>query len=187
MAPHRDPPDAVLLESARDGDSEAFGTFYLRHRDAVLRFCGRRAGSPDAVADLTAETFATALQALHGPRPPAVESGVAWLLGIARHKIADAYRRGAVDDRARQRIGMDPLRLEPSDVETILELAEEGDAVLAASALPESQRSALFGRVVEQRTYEELARELGTTETVTRKRVSRALRTLKNRMTETHA
>jgi RNA polymerase sigma-70 factor (ECF subfamily) len=82
---------------------------------------------------------------------------------------------------------MDPLRLEPSDVETILELAEEGDAVLAASALPESQRSALFGRVVEQRTYEELARELGTTETVTRKRVSRALRTLKNRMTETHA
>jgi len=187
MAHHRDPPDAVLLEAARDGDSDAFGAFYLRHRDAVLRFCGRRAGSPDAVADLTAETFATALTVLHGPRPPVVESGVGWLLGIAKHKIADSYRRGAVDDRARTKIGMDPLRLETEDVETILELADEGDAVRAAQTLPPDQRTALYGRVVEQRTYEELARELGTTETVTRKRVSRALKTLKNRMTETHA
>lgn len=187
MARHRPPPDALLLRSARDGDSEAFGVFYLRHRDTVLRFSGRRAGSPEAVADLTAETFASALQAIHAPTAPVVVDGAAWLLGIARHKIADAYRRGAVDDRARQRIGLDPLRLEEKDVETILGLAEEGDAVRAARDLPADQRAALYGRVIEQRTYEELARELGTTETATRKRVSRALRTLKTRMKEMHA
>lgn len=187
MSNPRHPPDIALLRAAREGDSEAFGTFYLRHRDAVVRFCGRRAGTPDAVLDLVAETFATALGIVHGERAPEIQNAPGWLLGIARHKIADSYRRGAVDDRARRRIGME--RLDPSgeDIERILELADDGDAVRIAAALPPEQRDAVYGRIVAERSYQELARELQVPESTVRKRVSRALTTLKHRMTETHA
>lgn len=187
MSNPREPPDAALLAAARGGDSDAFGVFYLRHRDPLLRFCGRRVGTPEAVADLVAETFATALTAIHGQQPPKVDNAPAWLFGIARHKIADGYRRGAVDDRARRRIGMEPLDLHVDDVERILELADDGDAVRLAAQLPPDQRDAVYGRIVAQRTYEELARELRVPESTVRKRVSRALTTLKHRLKETHA
>ncbi|WP_026910511.1 RNA polymerase sigma factor [Patulibacter minatonensis] len=183
----RDPPDARLLHAAREGDSDAFGVFYLRHRDPLTRFCARRVGTPEAVADLVAETFATALEVLHGPRPPKIDDAAGWLFGMARNKIADTYRRGAVDDRARQRIGMERLDLQPDEAERILDLAEPGDAVRVAAGLPEDQRRAIYGRIVAQDTYEELSAELGVPESTVRKRVSRALTTIKTRLTETHA
>ncbi len=50
--------DAELLQ----GDARAFAGFYRRHEDAVLGFFLKRAGSAQLAADLTAETFARALE-----------------------------------------------------------------------------------------------------------------------------
>lgn len=50
-----------------------------------------RVGSADDAQDLTSQTFMDALQHLgtyRGERP-----FIAWLLGIARHKTADHFRR----------------------------------------------------------------------------------------------
>ena len=40
------------------GDPDAFGAFYRRHEDAVLRYMVARVRDGELAADLTAETFA---------------------------------------------------------------------------------------------------------------------------------
>jgi RNA polymerase sigma-70 factor (ECF subfamily) len=58
--------DEELLAS---GETEAFGVFYDRHARAVLGYFARRTGDAQAAADLTAETFASAIASQHGYRP----------------------------------------------------------------------------------------------------------------------
>jgi RNA polymerase sigma factor (sigma-70 family) len=92
-----DPSDDELL--ARD-DAEAFAAFYSRHHDAVHHFFARRV-THDRAADLTAETFASALVArrryVPGPTPAA-----GWLYAIAARRLIDAQRRDLADMRRRE-------------------------------------------------------------------------------------
>ena len=53
--------DSELLRRARM-DADAFGVFYRRHARAVYRSLLSACGDPDIALDLTAETFARALQ-----------------------------------------------------------------------------------------------------------------------------
>jgi DNA-directed RNA polymerase specialized sigma24 family protein len=92
--------DDNLLCAFAAGDAEAFGTFYRRHLPAVLGFFLRRTGDPELTADLTAEAFAAALLAAERYRP-GERPALAWLYGIAAHKLADSRRRGRCS-RSRQ-------------------------------------------------------------------------------------
>jgi DNA-directed RNA polymerase specialized sigma24 family protein len=58
-------------------------------------------------------------------------------------------------------------------------------AVAALEELPADQRAAVVGRVVDERSYAELARRLQCSESVVRQRVSRGLRILRNRLDAT--
>jgi RNA polymerase sigma factor (sigma-70 family) len=53
------------------------------------------------------------------------------------------------------------------------------------SELPDDQRLAIEGRVLEERDYEELAQRLSCSESVVRQRVSRGLRSLRERLEPT--
>ncbi len=92
--------DAAPLELAAR-DAEAFGVFYDRFEAELLAFLYRATGRADIAADLTAEVFAAALQSAHG-FDARLGSARAWLFGIARHELADTWRRGRVEDRARR-------------------------------------------------------------------------------------
>jgi RNA polymerase sigma-70 factor (ECF subfamily) len=50
--------------------------------------------------------------------------------------------------------------------------------------LPEDQRALVTARVIEERSYDELAGEQGMTQTAVRKRVSRGLAALRSRLLE---
>jgi DNA-directed RNA polymerase specialized sigma24 family protein len=52
------------LLAATAADAEAFAVFYRRHLRSVLAYLVHRTGRPELAADLAAETFAAALQAL---------------------------------------------------------------------------------------------------------------------------
>lgn len=176
----RDP--SRLLAQTAAGDAEAFGLFYDTFEDELLRFFGRATGRGDLAADLTAETFAAALESAGGYRP---ELGVAraWLYGIARHVLHDAWERGRVDDEARRRLRMQALVLTDDAVDSIERMIEaHGDAVGALEDLPVDQRAAIEGRVLEDRAYSELAVSLECSESVVRQRVSRGLRSLRARL-----
>jgi len=71
--------DESLLAATRAGDADAFGVFFARHSRTVLRFVRRRVGSAELAADLTAETFAAALIAVHRDHAEQVPDGAAWL------------------------------------------------------------------------------------------------------------
>ncbi len=175
--------DQELLALALTTEPEAFTVFYERHVDVVLAFLRRRTSSPEVAADLMAETFAAALLSLHADtEPEQLEVPVAWLLGIARNKLFESYRRGRVEAAAREKLGLEPLVLNDSDLALVDELSESDLVNQLADLLPADQLQALRARVIDEREYDEIARDLDCSEAVVRKRVSRALSTLRARV-----
>jgi RNA polymerase sigma factor (sigma-70 family) len=166
--------DAELL-AATPADPEAFAAFYRRHVRGVWGSIAREARAED-VADLVAEVFATAL--VHRRRfDPGRGSAPAWLLGIARHKVADTRRRGAAESRMCRRLGIQI----PVSAVAEPELAGETEVL---ALLPSEQRRAVAARVLEDKSYEQIARQESITAEVARKRVSRALAALRSHLKE---
>jgi RNA polymerase sigma factor (sigma-70 family) len=175
--------DDDLLASFAGGDPEAFVAFYQRHLRAVLGFFLRRTGDPELTADLTAEVFAAALLAAARYRP-GEQPALAWLYGIAAHKLADSRRRGRVEDAARRRLALEPLAIDDADLARVEEIADPGAAEAAVLTLPPAQRDAVLARVVEERPYAEIADEMQCSELLVRQRVSRGLRALRAQIQE---
>ena len=174
--------DEALL-AATPGEPQAFGSFYARHEEAVLLYFLRRTGSPELAADLAAETFAAALAAVRRFRPGPAPA-VAWLFGIARNTLALSRRRGRVEDRARRHLGLPPLVLDDAALDRLLALEADAEAQRRLAALPADQREAVSARVLEEREYADIARELRCSEAVVRKRVSRGLASLRAELAE---
>jgi RNA polymerase sigma factor (sigma-70 family) len=165
------------------GDPDAFGAFYRRHEDSVLRYMVARVRDGELAADLTAETFAAAL--ISAPRfRPRPEPAVAWLFGIARNVLRSSLERRRVDDRARRKLGMPPLVLSDEDVSGIEALLSDVSARQMLEGLPVDQAGAIQARFIEDASYEDIARRLQCSEAVVRKRVSRGLATLRARYKE---
>jgi RNA polymerase sigma-70 factor (ECF subfamily) len=179
VIPYSSQTDRALLLATGAGDEWAFDAFYRRHREWVLAFLARRAPSPETAADLMAEVFADTLVSVLDGRVP--EAPPAWLLTVARNKLRDSYRRGAVEASARRKLGMEPVHLEDADLERIVQIAEAVDVVAELRRhLSEDQVEVLEARILHERSYADIARELQCSEAVVRQRVSRALRTLRD-------
>ncbi|WP_026909510.1 RNA polymerase sigma factor [Patulibacter minatonensis] len=174
-----DTPDAVLLASRVPDD---FGRFYRRHVGAVTSYVGRRTERADVAFDVVAETFARAL-ARRDHFDPARGPAIAWLLTIARNLMIDAARRGRVADETRRRLRHEPVALDDDDLAAI-DRRRDVDLAAALGALPEDQRTLVLQRVLEERSYPSLAADVGCSEQVVRKRVSRALASLRHLVKE---
>jgi RNA polymerase sigma factor (sigma-70 family) len=155
----------------------AFGEFYDRHAAALMGYFMRRTGDPEVAADLTAETFASAIVAQRrfttGGAP-----ATAWLFVIAMRRLADYRRRGRVDQRVRRSLEIERRPVSAEDAEMIGMLADDTVSDLLKE-LPTEQRAAVTARVVDDRDYAELAAAADTSEEVVRQRVSRGLATLR--------
>ena len=173
-----DAPDERLLATTR-AEPAAFGAFYRRHEDSVLGYFLARVGDREVAADLTAETFAAALASAHRFRPRRTPA-VAWLFGIARNNLAMSRRQGRVDARARHRLGMAPLVLTDEAIERISQL--DHTALGLVDDLPDDQQAAVRARVIDERDYPDIAKDLRCSEAVVRKRVSRGLGAVRARM-----
>ena len=161
----------------------AFAVFYRRHERAILAYLRQRTGDAELAADLAAETFAAALVGAARFKPGG-DPAIAWLFGIARNKWLHARRRGAVEDRARRRLRMEPLVLEDEDLERIDRLAETEWAAALLADLPADQAQAVRERVVEERSYEQIAAVMRCSPSVVRKRVSRGLAAMRTAIGE---
>lgn len=170
----------ALVVAVRAGDG-SFAALYRHFERPMLGFFMRATGKPDLAADLTAETFASALESI-GSYDPAKGRADQWLFGIARNVLGKSYRRGRVDVAARERLGMPRLVLDDYAMEAISRLAASDEATLALADLPPQQRHAIEERVIAERDYAEIASELHCSEAVVRKRVSRGLRALRTRL-----
>ena len=159
-------------------DADAIADLYDQHARALLAFLARRAADPDAAVELLAETFAAAFKDRRRFRG---DDPLPWLYGIARHQLSGYFRRGRVERRALERLGVQRRELTEAEYDRIEELAGLGGEVSAALAsLKPEHRDAVRLRVVEERPYPEVARALGISEQTARARVSRALRALRS-------
>ncbi len=176
--------DVELLARTRE-DPGAFGVFYRRHVHALLAFMVRRCGNVEAGADLTAEVFATALERAEGFDPARGEP-VGWLYGIARHKLARWFRDGTIEDRARRRLGITRIALGDEGIERVEAIAslDVRASVLhdALAGLPAQQRDAVVARVVLEHSYEQIGERDRVSSLLARKRVSRGLAALRQRL-----
>jgi RNA polymerase sigma factor (sigma-70 family) len=177
--------DAELLAAVAERDGTAFSAFYRRHLAEVLAYLVRETGDVELAADLAAEVFAAVL--LGAARYEAqVSSALPWVIGIARHKLLMSWRRGRVEARARHRLGLEPVELDDLALERIEQLADAGVGRLEQmlEQLPPMEREAVRWHVVDEIGYDEIAKQLNCSEMVVRKRVSRGLGRLRNRLTE---
>jgi RNA polymerase sigma factor (sigma-70 family) len=171
--------DGELLAATRSRP-EAFAAFYDRYETSVVGYFTRRTGDPEVAADLTAEVFAAALGAAHRYRPE-TPTAAGWLFTIARNTLAKSVRRGRVEAKARRRIGIsEAVALTSEELERVESAAcADGWVVELLEQLPAEQRQAVRARILEERSYPDIAGELETSELVIRKRVSRGLSNLR--------
>jgi RNA polymerase sigma factor (sigma-70 family) len=163
-------------------DLGEFDDLYRRESEGVLVFFTRRTFDPEIALDLTAETFAQAYVGWRRLRGHSREERQAWLYTIARRQLSHYLRRGRVERDALVRLGIQVPVAHEDDLRIIEQRAEltelrctVGDEL---GRLTTEQRRALELRVVQERPYEEVAREMGISEPAARARVSRGLRAL---------
>ncbi len=168
------PTDEELLAST---DPEAFGVFYDRHVKALLGYFARRTFDPEDAADLTAETFASALVARRRFKPGKAPA-TAWLFTIAARRLADYQRKGYVEQRMRRSLEMERRPVSEGDAEMIRMLGDDAARSVLAE-LPPEERGLVRAHVIDERPYGELAAEHQTSEVAVRKRMSRGLASLR--------
>ena len=121
-----------------------------------------RCGQAGLAEDLTSETFLAAADAVRRPDPPTLS--VPWIVGVARHKLVDHWRRQARDERRLRALVDDtPPPEDPWDVQLDLVRARE-----TLSRLGPHHRAALTLRYVDDlpvpRVAELLERTVHATE-----------------------
>lgn len=143
--PAASPPSGGLLALYDDALPQVYG--YLRSR----------CGAQPLAEDLTAETFLAAVDAARRLDPPPMDT--AWLIGVARHKLVDHWRRAAREEGGLRAIGESPVVDDPWEEQldamqaraTLDRLGAHHRAVLTLrylDDLPVPQVAALVGRTL---------------------------------------
>ncbi|MBA3742736.1 sigma-70 family RNA polymerase sigma factor [Sporichthya sp.] len=122
----------------------------------VYGYLLRRCGGRPLAEDLTAETFLAAVDAVRKPDPPRME--VAWLIGVARHKLVDHWRRLAREERNLRAVEAPAEAEDPWDATL--------DALVAQATLEQlgpHHRAALTLRYLDDLTVPQVAAALDRT------------------------
>ncbi len=176
------PGRATCLLQAAKSDPDAFAAFYDEHIDRVMGYFVRRTFDAELARDLSAETFATALLRRGDFRGRTEEEERAWLFAIARTQLSHYHRRGQVERRAVQRLGIMTAQMEPDEIARVEEQAGIAHMrprlVGALASLHSEQRQAVELRVVHELEYASIAEAMHSSEELARARVSRGLRAL---------
>jgi RNA polymerase sigma factor (sigma-70 family) len=146
-----------LLDRAREGDRSAFGTLYLRHRDAARKVAGMCASSAADAEDAVAEGFARVFAAL--PRMAGRQIAFRpYLLTCVRNAATDRLRRERRIDLREQM----PETAGSAQADDMALMGLERNLVgEALQALPARWRTVLWLTEVEGLSPAEVSRRIG--------------------------
>ena len=180
-----EPSDAQLVLEVLRKDRKATADFVNRHADHVYGYVRRRLFPHTEFADdLVQEVFLAAWENLGKFRG---ESSLrSWLLGIARHKVEDHYRKRLREvEVPGEEDGPVPEPVDPHNVQEAIEqqqAARKTEEILAS--LPEAYSIVLRWRYWEKRGLSEIAQETGRTEKAIERLLARAREQFKRKWNE---
>lgn len=163
--------DEVLAEDAQAGGQEALITLYRRYRDAIYQFVYYRVRNQPQAEDLTSEIFVRMLEGLDRYE---AQTGAfqGWLYGIARHVMADFWRRSYQVEQVPLNETYDLSQ--SSRPHLVRDLSQWRQALLRA--LPEKYRRVLELRILQGYSVAETAHEMGISENYVKVLQYRALK-----------
>lgn len=170
-----DQDDWALVDAVLRKDRKATAEFVSRYADDLFRYVrSRLIPNYDQVEDVVQETFLAAWESLS--KFEGKSSLQAWVMGIARHKVEDHYRRRLrllepIDD-------LDPDHISESAVpefHRVLEQAElQKNTRRVLAELPELYRMTLIWRYWEKASARDMALKTGKTEKAIERLLARA-------------
>ena len=152
--------DPVLISRIQTGDREALATLYERYLPSVWRYVYSRLSHEADSHDVVSETFLAMIQNIG--QLDAVSTNVAkWLSGVARHKLADYWRR-SIPKVAVQGVELLEQEANPAVAMDALEMRQAvGQAM---DRMDDLQRFVLESKYIDGLTVREIAEQLGRTE-----------------------
>jgi RNA polymerase sigma-70 factor (ECF subfamily) len=161
------PPTAITGDRSELGaifaDELAFRAWYDRGLPTVYGYLFHRCGrNPELAEELTQQAFVEAVRSYGRFRGQA--DPTTWVIGIARHKLVDHFRR--VERDARRLTALSARELGAGRAESAPPTVPD-DIDDALARLPALQRAVLVLHYMDQLSVREVARSLGKTEAAT--------------------
>jgi RNA polymerase sigma-70 factor (ECF subfamily) len=179
--------DAVVAEAVA-GNRDALREVLEIIRPIVVRYCRARVGATErsglSADDVAQEVCLAAITAL----PRYKDQGrpfLAFVYGIAAHKVADAHRAAARNRADPTDVVPERYSLEAGPEQMALDSESAARMNKLLSVLPDKQREILILRVVVGMSAEETAEAVGSTPGAVRVAQHRALARLKAEITAT--
>ena len=175
--------DARLVELGLDGDRDAFGQLVTRYQSPVCALAYSACGNLSHSQDLAQEIFIVAWRKLSDLKEPAKFK--AWLYGIARNLIHNAFRQQTRNPLA----AAEPLDESLTTTATLsnpteqaISKEEEGILWRSLEHIPETYREPLILFYREHQSIERVAAVLDLSEETVRQRLSRGRKLLRERV-----
>ena len=177
--------DREFVAEILSKDRKATAEFVARYGDHVYAYVrGRLIPRADLVEDLVQEIFLAAWQSLDKFRGDS--SLRSWLLGIARHKVEDHYRKRLRElqlEEEGENVESEPASAH--DLEEALAKRQVGQRTRAIlSTLPETYSVILQWRYWENRSLRDIAVQTGRTEKAIERLLARSRQQFKKRWHE---
>jgi RNA polymerase sigma-70 factor (ECF subfamily) len=179
--------DAVVAEAVA-GNRDALREVLEIIRPIVVRYCRARVGATErsglSADDVAQEVCLAAITALPRYRDQG-RPFLAFVYGIAAHKVADAHRAAARNRADPTDVVPERYSVEAGPEQMALDSESSARMNRLLSVLPERQREILILRVVVGMSAEETAEAVGSTAGAVRVAQHRALARLKTEITAT--
>ncbi|WP_440710706.1 RNA polymerase sigma factor [Herbiconiux sp. YIM B11900] len=170
--------DRALFAAFRDGDERALAEAYSRWSALVHTLALRSLGDPRDAEDVTQKVFVSAWRGRAGFDPARSPLG-AWLVGIARHCIADTHEARS---RLRRAEEAHVVRTPPAEVDDTAKLADSLVIVDELNRLEPVPRQVMKLAFYDDRTHVQIADDLGLPLGTVKSHIRRSLTRLRIRL-----
>ena len=177
--------EEILIESAQNGDSAAFGKLYDRYAERIYRFIFLKTGHKSDTEDLLHEVFLAGWRTITSYELRGGIPFTSWLYRIAGNRVIDWYRtrKNGISLDEMMDAGTFPIELASTGHAALLEALDRGlamDTVMKGiRSLNETEQTVLLMRYVEDLSPEEVGHATGKTAGAVRLLQHRALAKLK--------
>ena len=165
--------EGELVRRIAKGDRRAFDELYRRTAPWLTVRLRRRCADPDVVAEVLQDTYLAVWRSAGSHAPAATDgSALGWMWTIAAHRLVDAFRRRARQDRVPAVQTFDTVA--PAAEDEALAHGIGADLERALLALPPELRQVLRAMVLDGLTARETSLVLGVPEGTVKTRARRA-------------